>query len=144
MEENSSLEIKYPLRKTPTWDKEKRIQWNREYRARIKSGEHIPKKKDESKWDNKEYRKQYDRVRKDVLLAKKKDERINNPNPDERPNYSKEEKEIILERMLNDIREGKESNHPHWKLGLVRIIKRTVKKTDNDENMSSTDEESTH
>lgn len=126
MSDETLSEPIYPaVKKETKWDAKARAEWNRQYRADIKAGIRTPVKKSEkeSKWEDKEYRKAYDRKRKEVLNGIKKEKKINEPNSlEKRPNYTSEEKSIILERMLQD----KTYEHPHFELGL--LTKTTAKR----------------
>lgn len=122
-------EAEYPMRKNDSkWTSEYRKEWNREYRKKIKEGKINPIKRTDkpSKWDDKDFRKKYDQSRKEKLNAEKKEKKINlvDVMDGARPNFTKEEKEIILEKMLNEIKDGKKPTHPYFKIGLVSVNKR--------------------
>lgn len=125
---NSSSEmVEYPLKKgkdNSKWtDPEFRKQWNKEYRKQIKEGlRKVVQRGDpeKSKWKDPLYRKAYDNARKKRLTAERKEKKMNITSSEEtRPNYTLEEKKLILEKMLDQVREGKEPSHPFFQLGLV-------------------------
>lgn len=126
MSDNEKVE--YPLRKDNNkWTSEYRKQWNREYRKKIKEGKIQPVKRKEnpSKWEDKDFRKKYDQSRKEKLNAEKKERKINLLDVDgNRPNFNKDEKQIILDKMIDEIKQGKTPNHPYFKIGLISINKR--------------------
>jgi len=131
MSDETLSEPVYPApKKEKKWDAKARAEWNRQYRAEIKAGIRKPIKKSDkvSKWNDVEYRKAYDRKRKDTLNAIKKEKKLNEPSlVEKKPNYTMDEKKIILERMLENIKEGKGFEHPHFELGL--LTRKTAKRS---------------
>lgn len=117
------IEIKYPLRdesKQSKWTDEFRREWNRKYRREIKEGLRQPHKSDKpSKWDNPAFRKAYEEARRKKLDEEKLEKKMSFDQVDEkRPNYTSEEKKLILNKMFDMIREGKEPVHPYFELSL--------------------------
>lgn len=101
------------------WTPEYRAEWNRQYRKRIKDGQHVPKTRKATKTvaEKKEARRLYDRSRKEKLKEQRREERleVDTPKP---VNFHKEDKEEILRRLINALREGKEATHPIFELTL--------------------------
>lgn len=130
---SSPIQVNYPLRegKVSKWTREYKIQYDREYRQKIKDGLITPRViKEDSKWRDKEFRNAYDKSRKQKKSIEKHNVKMDIEQCKERvrPNYNKEQKEIILMQMLDDIKQGKEPSHPYFKLGLQVIEKRTRNK----------------
>lgn len=113
----------YPIlaHKTSRWTNEFRKQWNKDYRAKIKSGEHTPNRRvEESKWENPEFRRSYDVSRNTKIAEEKRQIKVSfDPSPNgKRPNYTKQEKEEILKRWIELIRQGENPDHPYMVLSL--------------------------
>ena len=113
----------YPIlaNKTSKWATEYRKQWNKEYRAKIKAGDIVPNKRvEESKWNDPEFRKSYDLSRNSKLAEEKLQTKLSfdaDPN-EKRPNYSKTEKDIILKRWIEMLKQGQNVDHPFLVLSL--------------------------
>lgn len=118
----SEIVVEYPIKKenVPSrWTPEYKVEWNREYRKKVKDGKIKPVKRGEpSKWDDPAFRKAYDESRKKKLAEQRKDQKMNAPSADKRPNYTDEEKAIILQKILDDLKQGKDNTHPHFELTL--------------------------
>jgi len=131
MEEN----VEYPLKKGDSkWTDEYRKQWNREYRKKIKEGKIQPTKRKDvpSKWDDKNYRRAFDNARKTKIAEEKKLKKMSQTDPNQpRPNFTNQEKEQILKKMLEDVKDGKNPTHPFFELGLISINKRIYPKREN-------------
>lgn len=122
--------VEYPLRQSETkWTSEYRKEWNREYRRKIKEGliQPVKRKEEPSKWDDKQFRKAYDDARKKKINEEKKQQKLNGVS-EVRPNFTQEEKDFILNRLIDEIKNGNEPTHPYFKLGLMTIGKRTYPK----------------
>jgi len=120
--------VEYPLKKGKNqskWtDPAYRKQWSKEYRTQIKEGKRTAVKRvvdsEKSKWKDPSYRKAYDNARHKHMMAERKDRKMNIMSAEEtRPNYTMEEKRVILEKLLDQVREGKEPSHPFFQLGLI-------------------------
>ena len=114
--------VSYPLRKGDTkWTPEYRKEWNKQYRQKVKAGEVVPQKRPttaESKWNDPEWRKSYDKARLDSIKQQKFEEKTSfNPNQTYK-NYSKAQKQVILEKMLELLKNGQDYSHPHFVLSL--------------------------
>lgn len=122
--------VNYPLRegKVSKWTREYKIEYDREYRRKIKEGLIKPiVRKTDSKWKDPEFRKAYDIARSKKRTEFKQEEKMKNPSKD-RVNYHKDQKEAIFQQMIADIRNGKEPDHPHFKLTLVLKERRSRSK----------------
>lgn len=115
----------YPIlaNKESKWNNEYRKQWNREYRAKIKSGEHIPHRRvEDSKWNDRNFRKAYDVSRNTKIAELKQQEKISFDEiktlDGKRPNYSKSEKEELLKKWIELIKQGQDVSHPYLELSL--------------------------
>lgn len=95
--------MSYPLRNGDNkWTPEYRREWNKQYRQKVKSGEIIPKKRSEtSRWDDPEWRKEYDKARIEKLRQDKFEEKTSFVPLENPQHYSKKEKEVILGKMLD-------------------------------------------
>lgn len=123
MEENKIISVEYPIlaNKTSKWTPEFRRQWNKEYRQKIKNGEVQPvKRKDEpSKWDDPEFRKAYDDARLKKLAEEKLEKKMSFEEIDKRPNYTLQEKQVILSKLLDMVKNGQDPYHPYFQIGLL-------------------------
>lgn len=115
----------YPImaNKDSKWTVEYRKQWNREYRARVKAGEHVPNKRvEDSKWNDRNFRRAYDVSRNSKLAELKQMEKVSfdevKTSSGKRPNYNKLEKEELLKKWIEHIKEGKDVSHPYLELTL--------------------------
>lgn len=120
-----SESVKYPMRdetKKSKWnDPEFRKEWNKNYRKQIKEGKREPIKRSEepSKWDNPLFRGAYDKARQEKLAQDRKEKKLSFEEiADKKPNYTNEEKQIILDKMLEMVRQGKKPVHPYFELSL--------------------------
>ena len=122
MENTQKLQVKYPLRgqvEKQKWTPEFRREWNKEYRQRIKNGEHTPMKRTESsKWKDKEFRAAYDKSRQNVMSEKRFETMTSFQPPPSSKNYTQKEKETILQQMLEKVKNGENFEHPYFKLTL--------------------------
>lgn len=115
---------KYPMRdgsKTSKWsDPEFRKMWNRDYRQQIKEGKREPRKRSEepSKWNDPIFRNAYDKARKQKLNEEKKEKKLSFEDVEKKPNFTNEEKQVILDKMIEMIRQGKTPTHPFFELSL--------------------------
>lgn len=113
--------MSYPLRNGDNkWTPEYRREWNKQYRQKVKSGEIIPKKRSEtSRWDDPEWRKEYDKARIEKLRQDKFEEKTSFVPLENPQHYSKKEKEVILGKMLDLFKRGENFSHPHFVLAIA-------------------------
>jgi hypothetical protein len=115
--------MEYPILagKASKWTPEYRKQWNKEYRSKIKAGEITPNKRvEESRWDDPEFRRSYDVSRSTKLAEEKLKTKLSfdiDSNV-KRPNYSKAEKEELLKKWVEMLKNGQEVDHPFLTLSL--------------------------
>lgn len=112
----------YPLRSgDKKWTPEYRKEWNKQYRQKVKSGEIVPNRRpstEDSRWNDPDFRKNYDKARLDAIRQQKFEEKTSF-NPEQSfKHYSKEQKQVILEKMLDLIRKGEDYSHPHFVLTI--------------------------
>lgn len=113
----------YPIlaNKTRKWTSEYRKQWNKEYRAKIKAGQITPNKRvEESKWNDPNFRKSYDVSRSAKIAEEKLEAKLSfdAPPSGKRPNYTKSEKDELLKRWMEMIKNGVDVDHPYLTLCL--------------------------
>ena len=125
MSSETTQTVTYPLRKEngeKKWTPQFRQQWNKEYRDKIKSGELVPHVREstkQSKWNDPNFRKAYDRARLDALKEKSFQERTSFDQNEPFKHYSKEQKMAILNKMVELIKDGKDHSHPHFDLNIT-------------------------
>lgn len=123
MENIQQLEVQYPIRSQTDkkkWTPEFRREWNKEYRLRVKNGEHTPMKRtDSSKWKDKTFRAAYDKARHNVMSEKRFETMTAFEPPPSSKNYTQKEKDTILKQMIEKIQNGEEYDHPYFKLSLA-------------------------
>lgn len=118
------ISVDYPLRenKTSQWTPEFRREWNRKYRQEIKEGKRQPRKQSDkpSKWDDKQFRRAYDEARAAKILQQKTEKKLSfDVAESTRPNYTTAEKQQILDKFVEMIREGSTPSHPYFQLALT-------------------------
>lgn len=116
--------VTYPIRgkeKSKWQDPEFRKMWNRQYRAQIKEGERQPTRRSDepSKWEDKDFRNAYDKARQEKLAQDRKQKKMSFEESEKRPNYTQDEKDEILQKLLDMVREGKNPVHPYFQLSLA-------------------------
>jgi hypothetical protein len=118
--------VEFPLRgkNESKWTREYKIEYDREYRKKIKQGLIQPNHtKPDSKWKNPDFRKAYDISRREKIKGEREEKKIKGTE-EKRPNFNIEQKQVILQQMIEDLKQGKEASHPYFKLGLVVVQKR--------------------
>ena len=128
------------------WDDTKfRREYEKQYMKDLKNGVRVPKSdKTISKWFDREFRRKYDKERRERVKMENTKKKVENSwglapidphaeggskggfTPFNRPNYTRKQKEMILEKMIIDLRNGKDILHPHLELKLC--IKESVKR----------------
>lgn len=123
-EKESNVEVEYPIRKNKKaeWTPEFRKEWNRQYRKEIKLGLRKPvARASNSKWKDPVFRKSYESLRSKKIAQERTEKKMsfNDESFAKRPNFTKAEKEEILNKMIELIREGKDPEHPFFTLSLA-------------------------
>ena len=126
------------------WDDTKfRREYEKQYMKDLKNGVRVPKSdKTISKWFDREFRRKYDKERRERVKMENTKKKVENSfvGFEKRPNYTKKQKEMILEKMIKDLQNGKDMGggrttpqfpppciqHPHLELTLC--IKESVKR----------------
>jgi hypothetical protein len=135
--DENPVEVKYPMRnkeEVSKWkDPEFRKEWNRQYRKELREGKRQATSRSDqpTKWQDPLFRRAYDQARSKKLIQDKTDKKMSLDDVgDKRPNYSQKQKEEILNRMLDMVREGKQPTHPYFQLALA-VKKEFVRKYPN-------------
>lgn len=120
--------MSYPIseNKVSKWTAEFRKEYNKKYRQQVKNGERTPNKYVEnSKWNDRDFRKTYETSRRhkiaEEVFEKKvslEPELITSRHTGRRPNYSQLEKDELLKKMIEMLKQGQDVDHPYLMLTL--------------------------